>query len=165
MLQNENGFTLIELIVVVAIISLLMGFAIPRLDGFLSEDNSKKEIRKFCSLAKELRGRAVKDKKDYILVLSPSSNEYWVEPDDEKKLPKKFSTGKRFSIKGAQIQGYDFSRAKSIKIRFYKKGYNDPFVIVFTTDTNQGIYSVVFQPFLSRPSILNKIFTFDRFSS
>lgn len=164
MLQKENGFTLIELIVVVAIISLMMGFAIPRLDGFLSEDNSKKEIRKFCSLTSELRGKALKDKKDYVLVLSPSSNEYFVEPDDEKKLPKKFSPGKRFSIKGAQIQGHDFSRTKSVKIRFYKKGYNDPFVIVFTQGTGEGIYSVVFQPFLPKPSILKKLFTFDRLS-
>ena len=152
-----------EMIVVMVIISLMMGFAVPRLDGFLSKDRSKKAVRQLTGLVKNLRLKSRKNKKDYFLVVSPSQNEFWVESVKGDDKTEKISLEKdSVSITGAQVAGSPFSRFNNVFIRFYKKGYNDPFVIALTNEKNNKISSIAGHPFLYPPEIHNKLYFLNR---
>lgn len=156
MVSSQKGFTLVEVIVVVVIISLILGFALPRIDSFLDEDRQNRSIRDLMILVKELRLKSQKLNKDHFLVISPMENSYWVDDLSDKKDVKKIFTGEDIYISGAQIPGYDFSRFKKVHIRFYKKGYNDPFIIVLNNRLNDTISSIYGHPFLYPPDIFDK---------
>ena len=155
----NKGFTLMEIIVVIIIISLMTGFAVPRLDSFLSSDKSKKGIRIFTGLMRELRLKAVKNGTDQILVVDPSADRFWVESGSEEKDKK--SPGSDIDIAGAQISGLDYSSSEKVDIRFYKKGYNDPFTVTLKNRSDGSVFSIVGYPFLPSPEIYNKPYFFD----
>jgi|GEM_PF-5382483 len=155
----DKGFTLMEIIVVIIIISLMTGFAVPRLDSFLSSDKSKKGIRIFTGLMRELRLKAVKSGTDQILVVDPSAERFWAESDSEEKNKK--SPGNDIDIAGAQISGFDYSSSEKVYIRFYKKGYNDPFAVTLKNRSDGSVFSIVGYPFLPSPEIYNEPYFFD----
>ncbi|MDR0418268.1 MAG: type II secretion system GspH family protein [Puniceicoccales bacterium] len=83
--REKGGFTLIELIVVIAIIGILMAFVLPSISGVLERSrrsaaqNSLKQIANAYIMYREenggfskLDGNAVNDVKDFALVLAQS---------------------------------------------------------------------------------------------
>lgn len=54
MKENENGFTLVELIVVIAIMAVLATLLIPRIMGNVAEAAKQKEVTTAQTLASEL---------------------------------------------------------------------------------------------------------------
>ncbi|MDY0362460.1 MAG: prepilin-type N-terminal cleavage/methylation domain-containing protein [Desulforegulaceae bacterium] len=160
MKKNEAGFTLMEIIVVIVIISLMVGFAVPKLDSFLSEDKSKKGIRIFCSYIRELKLEALKKSQDFVLVIDPDSDKFWIDVDDEETAQKK-SPGKDIDIAGVQSGYIDYSTTSKIYVRFYSKGYNDPFVVTLKNRIDNKIFTIAVNPFLASPVIYNKLCFFE----
>ena len=54
MKNNENGFTLVELIVVIAIMAVLATLLIPRIMGNVSDANKQKDVTTAQTLASEI---------------------------------------------------------------------------------------------------------------
>ncbi len=150
----DKGFTLMEIIVVVVIISLLMGFAIPKMGSFLDEDKSKKSIMSFISLLKELRNNALIKKQDIFLVIDPQKDIFKVAGPGGNNPPKSL---KDIDIKGVKRPGADFLSMEESYIRFYKKGYNDPFILVLQNRSNLKVQSIVVHPFLPNPDIYSNL--------
>ncbi len=57
--NTERGFTLIELIVVMALLSVVLAIAAPRLGGFLSGRNVQEEARRMLSITRYARAEAI----------------------------------------------------------------------------------------------------------
>lgn len=155
MKKKQSGFTLMEIILVMVIISIMFGFAVPKLDSFLTEDRSKKGIRIFNEFIRELKITSLKKSKDFILVIDPRSDNFWIEPEKDIE-PDKKSLGKDINISGVQTKKSDYSTTKKIYIKFYSKGYNDPFIIILKNKKDNKIYSIAVPPFLSEPQVFNK---------
>ena len=64
-----SGFTLVELIVVIALIGMILVLAMPTTRDAVTVNNLKKASRQFIGLERSLRVDAVRDQVDYILLL------------------------------------------------------------------------------------------------
>ncbi|MBI5182569.1 MAG: prepilin-type N-terminal cleavage/methylation domain-containing protein [Nitrospirae bacterium] len=74
--RSDRGFTLIELIVVIALIGIFLFFAVPKF-GDLSESDLKRNIRHIIGTVSYLRDEAVMGKRNLRLNYNIAMGEYW----------------------------------------------------------------------------------------
>jgi prepilin-type N-terminal cleavage/methylation domain-containing protein len=79
---NKRGFTLLELLLVIALAAIILVLAVPSTRDVLTGDNLKKASRQIIGLERKLRVEAVRDQMDYILCLDMSNSAYWVVASD-----------------------------------------------------------------------------------
>ncbi len=72
--SKNRGFTLLELIVVLVIISLTSALALPQLTGALSGTNLKTAAKKIAASLRYARSRAVSEKIIYVAILDTDKN-------------------------------------------------------------------------------------------
>jgi prepilin-type N-terminal cleavage/methylation domain-containing protein len=164
--RQNNGFTLIELIVVISLISLMFFFAIPRIQVDILSDNTRKVSRWIMLNVSALKEKAVHDQKRYALHLSLDSNRLWVTNDtlSEEELEEAAATGYNLpeDIKLLDVEYPDKEKisAGRADIYFYKKGYSDKAMIHITNNDNE-VRSFLIEPFLSRVRLYNKYIEFE----
>ncbi|MFH2063850.1 MAG: prepilin-type N-terminal cleavage/methylation domain-containing protein [Pseudomonadota bacterium] len=134
--KNNKGFTLIELIVVIIIMSVMLVFATPRLSGFIFPDDTNEIIRWLVVKARLLRNNAVQHQKHYYLNIDIDNSRLWVTDesvDTEEALKKAYENSYplpesvrlldvEFPGRGKVLQG-------TVEISFNKQGYADPAII------------------------------------
>ncbi|MEK6679138.1 MAG: prepilin-type N-terminal cleavage/methylation domain-containing protein [Nitrospirota bacterium] len=76
MKRSEKGFTLIELIVVIALVAIFFSFAIPKL-GDVTEADLRRNIRHLTGTISYLRDEAMMKKREFRLNYNIAMNEYW----------------------------------------------------------------------------------------
>jgi prepilin-type N-terminal cleavage/methylation domain-containing protein len=76
---DDTGFTLIELIVVTALIGIMLSIAIPPLRNALFSDPLKSTTRKLIGLVTGVRELAVRSQQPYLLHISQLENRIWYE--------------------------------------------------------------------------------------
>jgi prepilin-type N-terminal cleavage/methylation domain-containing protein len=164
--KHNNGFTLIEIIVVIALISLMLFVAIPRFQGTVLLDNTKEVSRWIILKVRALKERAVLEQKLYVLHVSLDSNRLWVThesmtqeelhnaelhgyelPSDVKVLDVEYPNEEKISVDQAEI-------------RFYKKGYSDKALIHIENDDNEQL-SFLIEPFLAKVKLYEKYAGFE----
>ncbi len=79
---NKHGFTLVELLLVIALIGVILVLAVPSTRDVLTGDSLKKASRRFIGLERKLRTEAVRDQVDYILCMDLPNATYWVIASD-----------------------------------------------------------------------------------
>jgi len=164
--RQNNGFTLIELIVVISLISLMFFFAIPRIQVDILSDNTRKVSRWIMLNVSALKEKAVHDQKRYALHLSLDSNRLWVTNDtlSEEELEEAAATGYNLpeDIKLLDVEYPDKEKisAGRADIYFYKKGYSDKAMIHITNNDNE-VLSFLIEPFLSRARLYDKYLEFE----
>jgi len=75
---GKKGFTLIELVVVIAIISIMAVIVLPRLDPFVPSRRLKGAARTLSGTITLAYGESVAKNKRYRLYLDPMEETYWV---------------------------------------------------------------------------------------
>jgi prepilin-type N-terminal cleavage/methylation domain-containing protein len=73
-LFDKEGFTLIEIIIVITIISIFMGFGTPKLMELFFNSNLKQDVRKTALIIKEARINAILQKSQAKIVFDTGSN-------------------------------------------------------------------------------------------
>lgn len=90
--RDESAFTLFELLIVCALISVMLAVAAPTLKNSLLTDPLKSSSRKVIGLIKAVREKAVRDQQAYVITFDLTENRIWYrresateaeEPDDE----------------------------------------------------------------------------------
>lgn len=76
-LRQSAGFTLIELVVVIALLGIVLMFAIPRLQGDFMSHNTKKTSRWLMINIPATKYKAIREKKIYTLRLNLDENKIW----------------------------------------------------------------------------------------
>jgi prepilin-type N-terminal cleavage/methylation domain-containing protein len=83
--RRENGFTLLEVIVVLVLVGVLMGWATPLVMTTLDRIQSDSSVRKLASILASARSQAVATKTSLIFQGNLDQNQYWViDPKTEK---------------------------------------------------------------------------------
>jgi prepilin-type N-terminal cleavage/methylation domain-containing protein len=76
--MKRKGFTLIELVMVMAIISVIAAIVLPRLDPFVPKRRLKSAARVLSGTISLAYGESVSKNKTYRLYFDPSEDSYWI---------------------------------------------------------------------------------------
>ncbi len=160
-LKQISGYTLIELIVVITIISLLLMFSFPMFKKTTLFSPSNADAGDLVRLISDLKKRAVRLSIDFTLNIDTTSENIWVtdstmdsaEMMTAKRKGAKLST--QIEILDVEYKGDIENQAMEYKIKFSKQGYCD-FALIHIKEDH--IYkTIVLEPFLSQVQLLKTI--------
>ena len=77
---RTNAFTLIELILVMGLLAMVLGFAAPALSAFVKGRSLKEESRRFLALTRYARSEAASRSVTMQLWIEPDTGTYGVQP-------------------------------------------------------------------------------------
>ncbi|MBI5118601.1 prepilin-type N-terminal cleavage/methylation domain-containing protein [Candidatus Poribacteria bacterium] len=81
--MRKKGFTLIELVMVMAIISVIAAIVLPRLDPFVPKRRLKSAARVLSGTISLAYGESISKNKTYRLYMDPSDDSYWITEVDK----------------------------------------------------------------------------------
>lgn len=165
-MNKDSGYTLIELVVVVSLISIMLFFAMPRFRNTVLTDSTSKVSRWIIAQVRSLKAAAVRDQKQYILNISLDSGKFWVTTDSmsEEELRNADQNGftlpndvrivdVEFPVKGKITSG-------QVEISFYKSNYSDKALIHIENDRRKQL-SFLVEPFLPGVKFHEKYIEFE----
>jgi prepilin-type N-terminal cleavage/methylation domain-containing protein len=160
--RPEHGFTLIELMVVMMLISIVLAIAIPRFGGSAFQDPVKKLSRWMIVTVRTLRSAAIQQQKTQSLVIDLSNRRMWLvnEGMDEEAVQAAASQKTESIPDAIQHMDVQFPQQERItsgtaEIRFYPSGYSDQALIHFETDNNEKMTYLV-EPLLPKVKIFEE---------
>jgi general secretion pathway protein H len=159
-INSEKAFTLIEMVVVTALISIMLVVAIPRLNSSFFSDSSDETARWIITNVRQAKENAVNHQKLYLLNISLDTQRLWVAPADlaETEVATAREKGYRLprgvSIDQVVLSGTDHDQLSSgtIPIGFYPQGYSDKAVIRIRTNDGERL-ALYIEPFLTRVNL------------
>ena len=161
----RNGFTLIELIVVVCLISIMLFFSLPRFQDAVLSDSTKKTSLWIIGKVRTLKENAVSNQKLYTLHINLDTDKLWVtnEAMSEEELQDAELQGYELpdDVKALDVEYPDKGKisAGQADIRFYKKDYSDKVLIHIEDDDKE--LSFLIEPFLSKVKLYEKYAGFE----
>lgn len=164
--RGKDGFTLIELIVVIALVSIITTFSIPRLRTDLFSDGFRHASRWIILSVPTLKERSVREQKDYFLNIDIDTNRLWItdETMTEEEVEAAVLTGFELpeTVKIMDIEYPVIGRLTSGRtdIRFYRKGYSDKALIHIRDDNDNRQHSLLIEPFLRRVKLFENYVAF-----
>ncbi len=158
--MKKNGYTLIELAVVVFLLGLMLFLAVPRIRDSLINDGLKSTARHMVGAIRELRADAVREQVDYVLQLDLNNNAFWTysvdmtpeKRDERKKNAFHFPEGVK--IADVSQPGLDKKADGEVGIKLYKQGYVQPTVIHLVRENRY--FTIALAPFLSTIRVFEK---------
>lgn len=151
-LLNNRAFTLIEMVVVTALIAIMLMVAIPRLSGGLV-DGGDATARWIIANVRQLKEKAVSEQKTYLLNISPDAQRMWVTDADMADTDAETAREKGFRLpRGVNIDHVAFTQDErfssgTIPIGFYAGGFSDKAVIRVRTNDGDRLAFFI-EPFL-----------------
>ena len=167
--RDKGGFTLIEIIVVLSLISLMLVFSFPQLSGFISVNNKNKAVRWIIVQRNVLKTKTVKEQIPYVFQVDISDNRMLTMPlpgttpgEDkinpgiearsfDKKPHHQFNCSGDLEITGVLFPEGEAAISGTADIVFHEKGYCDRAIIQMKDSGNR--FSVYFEPFLPRVTV------------
>ncbi len=160
---HTRGFTLIEIIVVLSLIGIMLFFSAPRMEGFLSKDESRAVSRWIVLNIAELKKTSVETQNAHILYVDLDGNRFQIARSFPENRGEDFFTASGtetpdavlsdqtpretektiFELPGGyRLTSVHFSREKLISsgtaaIRFSPKGYSDQAIIHMIDNANR----------------------------
>jgi len=153
-ISSNSGFTLIELVVVVFLISLMLFLAVPRFGATLFTDSSRKATLWITGTIHDLKEKSVREQKDYHLHVDLDDNLMWISSDgmSDAEFDEARVGGHRFgdSLTLVAVVAPDHRKATSgeVRLRFNKKGYSS-MAVIHVKDQQGQRHSLEVQPFLA----------------
>jgi len=83
LLFREKGFTLIELIIVLIVLSAILVITFPRMEAFFAGGYLRSTSRRLVGNIRYLHDRSATTGKRYHLCYNLDENEYWIEEENE----------------------------------------------------------------------------------
>ena len=159
---EEKGFTLLELIVVTALIGIMLSISIPSLRSAFFTDPLKSSTRKVIGLVTGVRELANRSQQPYLLHINQLENRIWYEREVDGEENKENDTLQKKdlllpeSVKITSVldgEGDGIGSSQDIVIWISKQGYLSDTIIRFEDDDGNYL-SVQFYTFLD-PAIVS----------
>jgi len=157
-----HGFTLIELMVVMLLISIVLAIAIPKFGGGAFQDPVKKLSRWMIITVRTLRAAAIQQQKTQGLVIDLSNRRMWMVNDamDEAAM-QEAASNKALTLPDAiRYMDVQFPQQERIlsgtaEVRFYPAGYSDQVLIHLETEEDEKLTYLV-EPLLPKVKIFDE---------
>jgi prepilin-type N-terminal cleavage/methylation domain-containing protein len=155
--KSIGGFTLMELIVVMALLTIMLVFSVPRFHETLFLDESKTGSRWIIGKIQSLKEASVRNQRNYTLHFDLDTDHYW-ETDDS--MPDQDIEDAAMQTKplpeGLKIADIEFPVRGKVSsgrtdITFYKNGYSDKALI--HAQDGESYVSYLIEPFLSEVTL------------
>jgi len=164
---NNTGFTLIELIVVITLVSIMLFFTMPKFHYAVLGNEATDVSLWIVGKSKALKESAVYNQKNYALEVGINDNRLWISDESMSDEDIDLAIDQGFQLSsGARIIDVEYpdKRGKvssgTIKISFYKKGYSDK-ALIHLAKSDDKVLSFLFEPFLSKIKIFDEYIEFD----
>jgi prepilin-type N-terminal cleavage/methylation domain-containing protein len=160
-----SGYTLFELIVVIALISMTMVFAVPKVRQTIFMDNQRQIALWLTSEVVQLKKKSLLQKQTQILHIDIDQNRHWVTtagmPSDMQLKAEESSTAFPGGVNVIDIEFPIEGKISSGKalIHFYPQGYSDHAIIHLRVDDQTNL-SFHIEPFLSTVPIYEDVVGF-----
>jgi general secretion pathway protein H len=164
-IAKNQAFTLIELIVVMALMSILLFFSIPRLDINIFSDDNRNFSTWIIFTVKSLKEKAQQDGVRYVLYVDMDNNQMWsgleTKPETEESAPKEntYKLPEGMRVLDVEFPGMEQKSSGIAEIYFYPKGYSDK-ALIHIQDKDHNRNSYVIEPFLSEVKIYDHYIEF-----
>jgi prepilin-type N-terminal cleavage/methylation domain-containing protein len=164
---SREGFTLIELIVVISLIAIMLFLSVPRFSYFFTSDDTSRTLRWLIVKIRFLKTSAVKDQKMYTLHADMDSGRLWIsdesmETEEDKAAAMKQGLTLPDDVRLMDVEFPKTGRvpAGTVDIVFYKKGFSDR-AIIHIEGSGDKMKSVVVEPFLSKVKVHDTYKSYD----
>jgi len=158
-LSCMRGFTLVELTVVMALISIIFFVTLPRVKNDIFVDQTKKTSRWLLTSVRYLKEASVRDQKDHTLHVDMDNGKFWITlaSMSEEMLEKPDTAGLTLAdgirILDVAFAGHRKTTTGVARIQFYAKGYSD-YAMIHVVNEDDRELSYQIPPFLPRMKIL-----------
>jgi len=176
--NNDHAFTLIELIVVISLISIVLAFALPKLNISFVTDHQRKLSAWIVLTVKSLKENALREQIPYVLYLDFDNQQMWAAKDapaeeknqeeaasetsgKEKEIPQenKYLLPQGYKLMDVAFTDDEKIREGIVPIHFYPKGYSDK-AIIHIQDADDNRYSYLIESFLPHVKIFEEYIEF-----
>jgi prepilin-type N-terminal cleavage/methylation domain-containing protein len=155
-IKNQQGFTLLELIIVCLLITVSLAFSVPNIRQALVIDQLAASSRKVIALIREVRTLAVQKQHPYLIHFDLAGKKIWYQQDTDEAKGEK---GQDDSYPGIELppsvhlQDIQTGTAEKktsgdVALWINRQGYMDQTILHLADDQN-NIISLVLSPFLS----------------
>ncbi|MCI5192724.1 MAG: prepilin-type N-terminal cleavage/methylation domain-containing protein [Candidatus Electrothrix sp. AU1_5] len=160
--SNVQGFTLLELIIVMVLISLTASFAVPKIRSSFYRDELRAAAQSFVSLVTETAQKARAENTPFILRFQPDTKTFVALPvttipktreEEQDKGYLRITLDDSISFTGGEEQE-DEDDQEMNEIRFTSRGYTKKAVVYFENESGDQ-RSVILSPFLGVARILD----------
>jgi len=163
--HQNAGFTLIELIVVIALMGLMLFFSLPRLQNNPFLNDAKESSRWLISKVQSLKESAIRDQKRYTLHFDLDSGRVWetneaMSPEDiESTMMDSYELPDDLRIVDIEYPSIGKIYSGQAEITFHKAGYTNK-ALVHMQDGDTYL-SFLIEPFLPDVEFFDKYASFD----
>jgi type II secretion system protein H len=153
--RDPNGFTLLELILVLVMMGLIAGLTLPFVVSTLDRIKLQSEVRQISSAIQFTRSEAISRKTLFIINVDIDKNQYWL------AIPKQEEVTQSKPI-DETVKIMDYQRADetltegTFMILFYPRGNSSGGTIRFKSiddKDEENIYAVTIDPITGKPQI------------
>jgi len=162
---SPGGFTLMELMVVMFLMTIVMAVAVPRLGEGMLQDPQKHLNRWMVNTVRTLRAMAMEKQAIQILVLDLDEQRMWVADAQMDEMAMAAASEKAFQLPGSiKLVGVAFPDADRISsgtvtLQFYPSGYADQALVHAEYDDNIR-FSYKIEPLLPKVKLLEQWVTY-----
>jgi prepilin-type N-terminal cleavage/methylation domain-containing protein len=160
--RPQQGFTLLELMVVMLLISIVLAVAIPKFSGGAFQDPVNKMSRWMINTVRTLRSAAIQQQKVEGLVIDLGNRRMWPVTDamsEEAALAappgNALSLPDTVRYMDVQFPNQDRISSGTTEVRFYPAGYSDQVLIHLETDDDKKMTYLV-EPLLPKVKIFDE---------
>jgi len=150
--RRAQGFTLLEMLVVLVVLSLIAGFSVPLFQNLL-QGQVQRESTRLSRTIRILRNEAVLTQTDYRLVVDLKEQSYWAEsrtgdqfrPRTDAPQLRKYVFPASFRLTDLVVMGSTHSRnseERPVPIYVDATGFTDPFLLHFSVDGTDYTFKV-----------------------
>jgi len=151
--NHSRGFTLIEILVVMVLISLVTAFTIPSIRTSLFSDQLKATARRLVGFVTEVSQNAVSNQSEYRISFDLEENHVWATPEAAKNKQEeevkeiKLEVPESVRIVDVVSASSDKNSQGTATLFLSKKGYIDKTAIHLRSDDGRDM-TIILSPFM-----------------
>jgi type II secretion system protein H len=153
--EDESGFTLLELVLVLLLMGLIAGFTLPFVASTLDRLKLQSEVRKISSALQFTRSEAISKKAIFTFNVDINENKYWLAMPKHNEVNQSKPIDKTVRILDYQGANETLKEGSFI-ILFYPSGNSSGGTLRFKSINDKdenNIYAVIIDPIIGKPKI------------